>query len=115
MSVIQESKMQASTILMILESNEVLRIQERFKVQRTNETLKIEDWRTIEGSRIWAKFEDLRKRNLHVYGTACQREVHEYDDQNVTKVLVYWKISFDEDATSQQHLVDKVFWKGEKC
>ena len=28
---------------MVLESNEVLRIQEHFKVQRTNETLKIEE------------------------------------------------------------------------
>ena len=42
-SVIQESKMQVPTILMILESNEVLRIQEHSKVQRTNETLKIEE------------------------------------------------------------------------
>ena len=41
--VIQESKMQAPTILIVLESNEVLRIQEHFKVQRTNETLKIEE------------------------------------------------------------------------
>ena len=41
--VIQESKMRAPTILMVLESNEVLRIQEHSKVQRTNETLKIED------------------------------------------------------------------------
>ena len=35
-SVIQESKMQAPTILMVLESNEVLRIQEHSKVQRNN-------------------------------------------------------------------------------
>ena len=42
-SVIQESKMQVPTILMFLESNEVLRIQEHSKVQRTNETLKIEE------------------------------------------------------------------------
>ena len=35
--------MQAPTILMVLESNEVLRIQEHSKVQRTNETLKIEE------------------------------------------------------------------------
>ncbi|XP_065616943.1 uncharacterized protein LOC136062143 [Quercus suber] len=41
--VIQESKMQVPTILMVLESNEVLRIQEHSKVQRTNETLKIEE------------------------------------------------------------------------
>ena len=72
-SVIQESKMQAPTILMVLVSNEVLRIQEHFKVQRT-----------IEGSRIQAKFEDLGRRNLHVHGTAFQREMHEYGDQNVT-------------------------------
>ena len=31
------------TILMVLESNEVLRIQEHSKVQRINETLKIEE------------------------------------------------------------------------
>ena len=42
-SVIQESKMQVPKILMFLESNEVLRIQEHSKVQRTNETLKIEE------------------------------------------------------------------------
>ena len=42
-SVIQESKMQAPTILVVLESNEVLRIQEHSKVQRTNETLKIKE------------------------------------------------------------------------
>ena len=41
--VIQESKMQAPTILMVLESNEVLRIKEYSKVQRTNESLKIEE------------------------------------------------------------------------
>ena len=35
--------MQAPTILIVLESNEVLRIQEHSKVQRTNETLKIEE------------------------------------------------------------------------
>ena len=35
--------MQAPTILMVLESNEVLRLQEHSKVQRTNETLKIEE------------------------------------------------------------------------
>ncbi|KAK9985404.1 hypothetical protein SO802_030355 [Lithocarpus litseifolius] len=42
-SVIQESKIQEPTILMVSESNEVLRIQEHFKVQRINETLKIEE------------------------------------------------------------------------
>ena len=41
--VIQESKMQVPTILLVLKSNEVLRIQEHSKVQRTNETLKIEE------------------------------------------------------------------------
>ena len=41
--VIQESKIQVPTILMVLESNEVLRIQEHSKVQRTNETLKIKE------------------------------------------------------------------------
>ena len=41
-SVIEESKMQAPTILMVLGLSEVLRIQEHSKVQRTNETLKIE-------------------------------------------------------------------------
>ena len=74
----------------------------------------LENWKTIEGSRIWAKFKYLQRRNLHVYAIACQREMHEYGDQNVTKVLVYWKISFDEDAISQQHLVAKVFSRGGK-
>ena len=41
--VIQESKKQAPKILMVLESNEILRIQEHSKVQRTNEILKIEE------------------------------------------------------------------------
>ena len=40
--------------------------------------------------------------------------MHEYGDQNVTKVLVHWKISFDEDAISQQHLVGMVFSRGGK-
>ena len=39
----QESKMQEPTILIVIESNEVLRIQEHSKIQRTNETLKIEE------------------------------------------------------------------------
>ena len=50
-----------------------------------------------------------------MHGTTCQREMHEYGDQNVTKVLVYWKISFNEGVISQQHLVGKVFSRGEKC
>ena len=41
--VIQEFKIQVPTILMVLESNEVLRIQEHFKIQRANETLRIEE------------------------------------------------------------------------
>ena len=89
---------------MVLESNEVLRIQEHSKVQRT-----------IKGSRIPATFGDLRRRNLHVHGTTCQREMHEYGDQNVTKVLVHWKISFNEGVISQQHLLGKVFSRGGKC
>ena len=40
---VQESKLQIPTILMALESNEVLRIQEHSKIQRTNETLKIKE------------------------------------------------------------------------
>ena len=47
--------------------------------------------------------------------TACQKEMHEYGDQNVTKVLDQWKISFDKDAISQQHLVGKVFSREGKC
>ena len=50
-----------------------------------------------------------------MHRTTCQREMHEYGDQNVTKVLVHWKISFDEDAISQQHLVGKAFSRGGKC
>ena len=36
--------------------------------------------------------------------TTCQREMHEYADQNVTKVLVHWKISFTEDANHNNTL-----------
>ena len=55
------------------------------------------------------KFEDLRRRNVHVHETACQREVHEYDDQNVTKVLVHWDISFDEDTNHNNTLWTRCF------
>ena len=103
-SVIQESKMQVPTILMV-----------RRTFQGSKNQWDLKDWRTTEGSRIWAKFEDLRRRNLHAHTTACQKEMHEYGDQNVTKILVHWKISFDEDAISQQHLVRKVFSRGGKC
>ena len=50
-----------------------------------------------------------------MHGTACQREMQEHGDQNVTRVLVYWKIPFDENAISQQHLVGKMFSRGGKC
>ena len=69
----------------------------------------LENWKTIEGLKIWAKFEDLRRRNLHVLKTACQREMHEYGDQNVTKVLVHWKISFNEDANHNNTLWTRCF------
>ena len=45
---IQKSKMPAPTILMVLESNEVLRIKKHSKVQRTNETLKEEPLKAQE-------------------------------------------------------------------
>ena len=50
-----------------------------------------------------------------MHGTACQREMHEYGNQNLTNVLVHWKISFDEDVISQQYLEGKVFSRGGKC
>ena len=50
-----------------------------------------------------------------MHGNTCQREIHEYGNQNVTKVLVHWKISFDENAFSQQHLLGKMFSRGGKC
>ena len=40
----------------------------------------LEDWKNIEGLRIWAKFEGLQRRNLHEHRTVCQREVHEHGD-----------------------------------
>ena len=49
-----------------------------------------------------------------MHKTACQREMHEYGDQNITTVLVHWKFSFDEDAISQR-LMSKVFSRGVKC
>ena len=44
-----------------------------------------------------------------MHGTACQREMHEYGGQNVMKVLVHWKISFNECVILQQRLVGNVF------
>ena len=34
---------------------------------------------------------------LKVHESTSQREVYEYVDQDVTKILVHWKISFDDD------------------
>ena len=65
--------MQEPTIPMVQESNEGSRIQEHSKVQEF-------------------------KRVLKVHETTNQREVYEYGDQDVTKILVLWKISFDDDA-----------------
>ena len=47
-----------------------------------------------------------------MHGTACQREMHEYGDQNITSVLVHWKISFNEGVISQQHLCGQGVFKG---
>ena len=49
------------------------------------------------------------RRNLYAHETACQRKVHEYGDQNVTKVLVYWNISFDEDDNHNNTLWVRCF------
>ena len=37
------------------------------------------------------------ERILKVHETTSQIEVYEYGDQDVTKILVHWKISFDDD------------------
>ena len=55
------------------------------------------------------KFEYLQRRNLYIHRTACQREVHKYGDQNTTKVLVHWKISFDEDVNRNNTLWTRCF------
>ena len=77
--VIQESKMQDPTIPMVEESNEGSRIQEHSKVQEFKWILKVHE-------------------------TTNQREVYEYCDQDVTKILVLWKISFDDDANHNNTL-----------
>ena len=41
---------------------------------------------------------------LKVHETISQREVYEYGDQDVTKILVNWKISFDGDANNNNTL-----------
>ena len=41
---------------------------------------------------------------LKVHETISQREVYEYGDQDVTKILVLWKISFDDDANHNNTL-----------
>ena len=80
--------MQEPTILVVRESNEGMRIQEHSKVQRTNKILKIEE--PLKAQEF--------KRILKVHKTTSQREVYEYGDQDVTKILVLWKISIDDDA-----------------
>ena len=70
---------------MVQESNEGSRIQEHSKVQRTNkieEPLKAQEF----------------KRILKVHKTTSQRDLYEYGDQVVTKILVLWKSSFNDDA-----------------
>ena len=80
--------MQEPTILVVQESNEGMRIQEHSKVQRTNKILKIEE--PLKAQEF--------KWILKVHKTTSQREVYEYGDQDVTKILVLWKISIDDDA-----------------
>ena len=64
---------------MVQESNEGSRIQEHSMVQEF-------------------------KRVLKVHETPNQREVYEYGDQDVIKILVLWKISFDDDANHNNTL-----------
>ena len=82
--------MQEPTIPMVQESNEVSRIQEHSKVLRNNKTLKIEE--PVKAQEF--------KWILKVHETTSQTEVYEYGDQDVTKILVHWKISFDDDANN---------------
>ena len=63
---------------------------------------------TIEDLRIWVNFEDLQRLNLHVHKTDCQRDVHEYGDQNILR-LIHWKISFDGDANHNNTLWTRCF------
>ena len=44
------------------------------------------------------------KSILKVHETTSQREVYEYGDEDVTKILVPWKISFDDDANNNNTL-----------
>ena len=41
---------------------------------------------------------------LKVHETISQREVYEYGDQDVTKILVHWKIIFDDDTNHNNTL-----------
>ena len=111
--VIQESKMWVPTILMVLESNEVLRIQEHSKAQRTNETLKIEEPLKAQ------EFE----QSLKIYKEEtfmCTRPlVKEKCVNMLIKIsLKYWSIGRSplmKGVISQQYLVSKVFARGGKC
>ena len=80
--------MQEPTILVVQESNEGMRIQEHSKVQRTNKILKIEE--PLKAQEF--------KRILKVHKTTSQRDLYEYGDQVVTKILVLWKSSVNDDA-----------------
>ena len=50
------------------------------------------------------------ERILKVHETTSQREVYEYGDQDVSKILVHWKFSFDDDDEHNNTL--SVFLKG---
>ena len=112
-SVIQESKTQALTILMVLESNEVLRIQEHFKVQRTNETLKIEE--PLKAKEFEQSLKIYEEETFMCMGLLVKEKCMNM----VIKIsLVYWsigrslliKVSFHNNTS-----VGKVFSRGGKC
>ena len=84
---IQESKMQEPAIPMVQESNEGSRIQDHSKVQEFKWILKVHE-------------------------TTNQWDVYEYCDQDVTKILVLWKISFDDDANHNNILWAILKWRG---
>ena len=49
---------------------------------------------------------------LKVHETISQGEVYEYGDQDVTKILVHWKIIFDDDTNNNNTLWDVLKGRG---
>ena len=98
---------------MVLESNEVLRIQEHSKVQKTNETLKIEE--PLKAQEFEQSLKIYKEETSMCTGPLVKEKCM---NMLIKMSLKYWSIGRSplmKSVISQQHLVGKVFSRGGKC